>query len=93
MRRPDRTTQGPPPPEPRTQNPEPIRILLPVPEWRNWQTHQTQNLARLTSRGGSSPPSGSLESMTYADFLRHDSPLNLATVPKTVPAQLALFAF
>ena len=28
------------------------------PEWRNWQTHQTQNLARFTPRGGSSPPSG-----------------------------------
>jgi hypothetical protein len=36
-----------------------------APEWRNWQTHQTQNLARGNSRGGSSPPSGILESMTY----------------------------
>ena len=33
-----------------------------LPEWRNWQTHQTQNLARVTPRGGSSPPSGTCES-------------------------------
>ena len=45
-------------PEPGTWNLEPTRITRPVPEWRNWQTHQTQNLARLTSRGGSIPPSG-----------------------------------
>ena len=28
------------------------------PEWRNWQTHQTQNLAGGDTRGGSTPPSG-----------------------------------
>jgi hypothetical protein len=28
------------------------------PEWRNWQTHQTQNLASGNTRGGSTPPSG-----------------------------------
>lgn len=26
-------------------------------EWRNWQTHQTQNLAYFTVREGSSPSS------------------------------------
>ncbi len=28
------------------------------PKWRNWQTHQTQNLALVTQRGGSTPPFG-----------------------------------
>src|ERR1700745_823702 len=28
------------------------------PEWRNWYTHQTQNLARFTPHVGSSPTSG-----------------------------------
>ena len=26
-------------------------------EWRNWQTHETQNLALGNQRGGSTPPS------------------------------------
>ena len=26
-------------------------------EWRNWQTHETQNLALVTQHGGSTPPS------------------------------------
>jgi hypothetical protein len=26
-------------------------------EWRNWQTHQTQNLAKFTLREGSTPSS------------------------------------
>lgn len=29
----------------------------PVAEWRNWQTHQTQNLASFTRRVGSTPTS------------------------------------
>ena len=29
-----------------------------APEWRNWYTHQTQNLARFTPHVGSSPTSG-----------------------------------
>jgi hypothetical protein len=28
-----------------------------VAEWRNWQTHQTQNLAKFTLRVGSTPTS------------------------------------
>ena len=28
------------------------------PEWRNWYTHQTQNLASFTAHVGSSPTSG-----------------------------------
>jgi hypothetical protein len=28
-----------------------------VAEWRNWQTHQTQNLAFFTERVGSTPTS------------------------------------
>src|SRR5437762_13345241 len=30
----------------------------PSPEWRNRQTHETQNLAFLTGRAGSTPASG-----------------------------------
>jgi hypothetical protein len=30
---------------------------LPKPEWRNWYTRQTQNLARFNSHVGASPPS------------------------------------
>jgi hypothetical protein len=29
--------------------------LSPVAKWRNWQTHQTQNLAYFTVRVGSTP--------------------------------------
>ncbi len=29
-----------------------------MPEWRNWQTHQTQNLALRKERVGSTPTSG-----------------------------------
>ncbi len=29
-----------------------------LPGWRNWYTHQTQNLARFTSHVGSSPTLG-----------------------------------
>ena len=32
-------------------------ILL-FPEWRNWQTQQTQNLPGITPRVGSTPSSG-----------------------------------
>jgi hypothetical protein len=36
-----------------------------VAEWRNWQTHQTQNLAKFTLRVGSTPTSATTESLTY----------------------------
>ena len=32
--------------------------LMNGPEWRNWQTHETQNLAPVTRRVGSIPSSG-----------------------------------
>jgi hypothetical protein len=32
-----------------------------VAEWRNWQTHQTQNLAKFTLRVGSTPTSATNE--------------------------------
>jgi hypothetical protein len=32
-----------------------------APEWRNWYTHQTQNLAGFTSHVGSSPTSGIID--------------------------------
>src|SRR5687768_14431015 len=31
------------------------------PEWRNWYTHQTQNLASFTAHVGSSPTSGTIK--------------------------------
>ena len=30
------------------------------PEWRNWQTQQTQNLPGITPRVGSTPSSGTI---------------------------------
>jgi hypothetical protein len=36
----------------------PVNSRLAVPEWRNWYTHQAQNLARFTPHVGSSPTSG-----------------------------------
>ncbi len=35
-----------------------VRSRLAVPEWRNWYTHQAQNLARFTPHVGSSPTFG-----------------------------------
>jgi hypothetical protein len=34
--------------------------LQAIPEWRNWQTQQTQNLPGITPRVGSTPSSGTL---------------------------------
>ena len=34
--------------------------LMNGPEWRNWQTHETQNLAPVTRRVGSIPSSGTI---------------------------------
>ena len=31
-----------------------------LPEWRNWQTQQTQNLPGITPRVGSTPSSGTI---------------------------------
>ena len=31
-----------------------------VPEWRNWQTRETQNLVRVTPSVGSIPSSGTI---------------------------------
>ena len=36
---------------------------LAVPEWRNWYTHQAQNLARFTPHVGSSPTFGTKQSL------------------------------
>jgi hypothetical protein len=32
-----------------------LQLHCPVAKWRNWQTHQTQNLALFTERVGSTP--------------------------------------
>jgi hypothetical protein len=54
------------------------------PEWRNWQTHETQNLAPVTRRVGSipssgtirlacNPPSGESQARSWWAFTRSDS--------------------
>ncbi len=42
-----------------------------MPEWRNWQTHQTQNLAGGNTRGGSTPPSGTMITNGLRRFTSH----------------------
>ena len=37
-----------------------LAIVPAVAEWRNWQTHQTQNLAKFTLRVGSTPTSATM---------------------------------
>lgn len=37
------------------------QCALSVAEWRNWQTHQTQNLAFFTERVGSTPTSATID--------------------------------
>ena len=37
---------------------QPYYVHPSLPEWRNWYTHQTQNLASFTAHVGSSPTSG-----------------------------------
>ena len=38
-----------------------------APEWRNWYTHQTQNLASFTAHVGSSPTSGTTHLRRYSN--------------------------
>src|ERR1051325_4062354 len=42
-----------------------------APEWRNWYTHQTQNLANFTVHVGSSPTSGTIESTADSAINEH----------------------
>ena len=42
-------------------------ILL-FPEWRNWQTQQTQNLPGITPRVGSTPSSGTNFSQCFSGY-------------------------
>ena len=37
-----------------------------LPEWRNWQTHGTQNPALFTEHVGSTPTSGTNYALTFA---------------------------
>ena len=37
-------------------------------EWRNWQTHETQNLALRKQHGGSTPPSSTNISLDLGQF-------------------------
>jgi hypothetical protein len=39
-----------------------------VAEWRNWQTHQTQNLAKFTLREGSTPSSATNQIKSLEGF-------------------------
>ena len=38
-----------------------------VAEWRNWQTHQTQNLAFFTERVGSTPTSATTKKIKHLE--------------------------
>lgn len=42
------------------QRPLHVIFIEVLPEWRNWQTQQTQNLPGITPRVGSTPSSGTL---------------------------------
>ena len=39
-----------------------VIFIVVLPEWRNWQTQQTQNLPGITPRVGSTPSSGTKKS-------------------------------
>ena len=45
---------------------------VPKAKWRNWQTHQTQNLALFTQRVGSTPTFATTNKATHSGvaFLR-----------------------
>jgi hypothetical protein len=48
-----------------------------VPEWRNWQTHQTQNLASRKGRVGSTPTSGTIITTMGANVIADGKKLSL----------------
>jgi hypothetical protein len=53
-----------------------VNSRLAVPEWRNWYTHQAQNLARFTPHVGSSPTSGTIdEPLSKMETAALESPL------------------
>ncbi len=54
-------------------------------EWRNWQTHQTQNLAKFTLREGSTPSSATINSVIYSHFRRELLELSGFTVATVSP--------
>jgi hypothetical protein len=45
-----------------------------VAEWRNWQTHQTQNLAKFTLREGSTPSSATILIINAAFIINTTTP-------------------
>ena len=49
-----------------------------LPEWRNWQTQQTQNLPGITPRVGSTPSSGTIGFLTHLQT-------GVPTTPTTTP--------
>jgi hypothetical protein len=48
------------------------------PEWRNWQTQQTQNLPGITPRVGSTPSSGTI--------ILHLLELAFLSIPRGLPS-------
>ena len=55
-----------------------VNSRLAVPEWRNWYTHQAQNLARFTPHVGSSPTSGTKSGNSSAGTVFRNPNLNSA---------------
>ena len=47
-----------------TATPSHVIFIKVLPEWRNWQTQQTQNLPGITPRVGSTPSSGTIYTST-----------------------------
>src|SRR5713226_9710272 len=52
-----------------------VTLAPAAPEWRNWQTHEAQNLASLTGHVGSIPTSGTTRPYNRLDELRRPSRL------------------
>jgi cytoskeletal protein CcmA (bactofilin family) len=56
------------------------------PEWRNWQTHETQNLAPVTRRVGSIPSSGT-NLRSGASILRELRPARVSEDSQLITAE------
>src|SRR5689334_23258425 len=57
-------------------------------EWRNWQTHGTQNPAAFTGHEGSTPSSSTINSETYTQLLLAALSRISVLCPKLCPAFL-----
>jgi hypothetical protein len=61
---------------------QPYHVHPSTPEWRNWYTHQTQNLASFTAHVGSSPTSGTI-TLFISTGKRHIFRFRVQTESKT----------